>query len=185
MPAPLGPVPPGGAGGGGLPGPGGRRRPGIFSSTVAIVVPAPLGAGGFALWPALAPEGRRTSARGALPKHGWEGCSTPGGTCTDLVLAGLCRARHRYGVEVRVILDRSHLRVLVDDPAGIAHNKVMVIDDDKVITGSVNFTGSAQERNAATWERRRAVSRPYEPAPIPAATAHAPASPRRALDNLF
>ncbi len=238
MPAPLGSVPPGGAGGGGLPGPGGRRRATIPGPAVAIAVLALLAAGGFALWQALAPEGRPMSARGTLPEHGWEVCFTPGGACTDLILAELGRARHRVlvqaysftsapiaqalvqahrrGVEVRVILDRSQLGerynsgtflsragipVLVDDPPGIAHNKVMVIDDDEVITGSFNFTRSAQERNAenllvlrdarlaeayaANWERRRAVSLPYDPARIPAATAHAPVSPKRALDNLF
>jgi phosphatidylserine/phosphatidylglycerophosphate/cardiolipin synthase-like enzyme len=30
----------------------------------------------------------------------------------------------------------------------IAHNKVMVIDGDTVITGSFNFTNAAEERNA-------------------------------------
>jgi phospholipase D len=32
--------------------------------------------------------------------------------------------------------------------SGIAHNKVMIIDDQKVITGSFNFTKSADVRNA-------------------------------------
>lgn len=30
----------------------------------------------------------------------------------------------------------------------IAHNKVMVIDDETVITGSLNFSKQAEERNA-------------------------------------
>ena len=38
--------------------------------------------------------------------------------------------------------------MLIDSAHGIAHNKVMVLDDERVITGSFNFTRAAQERNA-------------------------------------
>ncbi len=125
---------------------------------------------------------------------------------------------HRRGVEVRVILDRSQLGerygsgtflshagipVLVDDPPGIAHSKVMVIDGEAVITGSFNFTRAAQERNAenllllrdprlaaayaANWWRRRAVSVPYDEASVPSAAADggAPDSGKHARHNLF
>jgi len=37
---------------------------------------------------------------------------------------------------------------LIDDRVSIAHNKGMMIDGRDVITGSFNFTGAAQERNA-------------------------------------
>jgi phosphatidylserine/phosphatidylglycerophosphate/cardiolipin synthase-like enzyme len=103
-------------------------------------------------------------------------------------------AARRRGVEVRVLLDgdsatgpnsvlaslrRGGVPVLLDDPPGIAHNKVMVIDGTRVITGSFNFTRAAEDRNAenllilrdpaiaaaylANWERRRAVSTPAAP----------------------
>lgn len=64
---------------------------------------------------------------------------------------------------MRVILDKSQrtekytgatflanggVPVLIDDKHAIAHNKVMVLDEETVITGSFNFTRSAQERNA-------------------------------------
>lgn len=67
------------------------------------------------------------------------------------------------GVQVQVILDRGQRRakgsqaravaqggVLVsfDRAHAIAHNKVMVIDADTVVTGSFNFTASAEDRNA-------------------------------------
>jgi phosphatidylserine/phosphatidylglycerophosphate/cardiolipin synthase-like enzyme len=70
---------------------------------------------------------------------------------------------HRRGVEVKVILDKSantrhysaatfleHMGVPVwiDAQHAIAHNKVMVIDDATVITGSFNFTKAAEENNA-------------------------------------
>ncbi len=82
------------------------------------------------------------------------------------VVDALIRA-HARGVVVRIILDRKQLRhdrsgvraasrlvaagipVAIDDGVrGIAHNKVMVIDRRTVITGSYNFTWSAEHRNA-------------------------------------
>ncbi len=36
----------------------------------------------------------------------------------------------------------------IDAKHAIAHNKVMVIDGQTVVTGSFNFTKAAQERNA-------------------------------------
>lgn len=70
---------------------------------------------------------------------------------------------HRRGAEVRVILDKSNrtekysaadfldhagIAVLIDSEHKIAHNKVMVIDGETVITGSFNFTKAAQLDNA-------------------------------------
>ena len=37
---------------------------------------------------------------------------------------------------------------LIDGAHAIAHNKVMVIDGETVITGSFNFTTAAEQRNA-------------------------------------
>ena len=70
---------------------------------------------------------------------------------------------HRRGVQVEVILDKSQrtdrrstagllahagVPVNIDAAHAIAHNKVMVIDGVTVITGSFNFTESAEARNA-------------------------------------
>ena len=70
---------------------------------------------------------------------------------------------HARGIKVEVILDKSQrtekysgatylanagVPVFIDDAHAIAHNKVMVVDDQIVITGSFNFTKSAEERNA-------------------------------------
>ncbi len=74
-------------------------------------------------------------------------------------------AAHRRGVEVRAIFDPDAFKetgsmvgelaaggvaVFVDSfhKPGIAHNKVMVIDQALVITGSFNFTKAAESRNA-------------------------------------
>ncbi len=74
----------------------------------------------------------------------------------------LIKAKRR-GVDVRVILDKTNnsnpksqaasvmregVEVVMDSVQGIAHNKVMVIDGEKVITGSFNFSDSADIRNA-------------------------------------
>jgi phosphatidylserine/phosphatidylglycerophosphate/cardiolipin synthase-like enzyme len=73
-------------------------------------------------------------------------------------------AAHERGVDVKVILDKSQVRarkytsakyfknhdipVWIDYEPEIAHNKVMIIDESEVITGSFNFTNAAQFRNA-------------------------------------
>jgi phosphatidylserine/phosphatidylglycerophosphate/cardiolipin synthase-like enzyme len=69
----------------------------------------------------------------------------------------------RRGVHVRAILDKSELReyhreadflaqknvpVLVDAKHSIAHNKIIVLDGQVVLTGSFNFTRQAENSNA-------------------------------------
>lgn len=70
---------------------------------------------------------------------------------------------HRRGVTVEAILDKSNrtdryssatflsnqgARVWIDGDHGIAHNKVMLIDDVTIITGSFNFSKAAEDSNA-------------------------------------
>ncbi|MGO9138760.1 MAG: phospholipase D family protein [Syntrophales bacterium] len=69
----------------------------------------------------------------------------------------------KRGVKVQVILDKSQksekyssatfvsnagIPTLIDDKHAIAHNKIMIIDKETVITGSFNFTKAAEEKNA-------------------------------------
>lgn len=99
---------------------------------------------------------------------------------------------HKRGVVVHVILDKSILgdhyseadflvhsgiSVLIDANHQIAHNKIMIIDGETVITGSFNFTRQAEEHNAenllvihdrglaerylANWHDHEAHSEPY------------------------
>lgn len=110
------------------------------------------------------------------------------------ILNALYQAKQR-GVDVRLILDKSneearyanliapfinaHVPVYTDYTVAIAHNKVMVVDQQTVITGSFNFTVSAQHRNAENvnafyncpsfaalyiqnWNNRLGVSRPWK-----------------------
>jgi phosphatidylserine/phosphatidylglycerophosphate/cardiolipin synthase-like enzyme len=70
---------------------------------------------------------------------------------------------HKRGVQVQVILDKSQrtekyssadfianegMPTLIDATHAIAHNQVIIIDGETVLTGSFNFTKAAQEKNA-------------------------------------
>jgi phosphatidylserine/phosphatidylglycerophosphate/cardiolipin synthase-like enzyme len=99
---------------------------------------------------------------------------------------------HKRGVKAQVILDRSNLsdqyssadfvahagiQTLMDSAHQIAHNKVIVIDGQVVVTGSFNFTRQAEDGNAenllvirdrglaaryaANWREHAAHSKPY------------------------
>ena len=73
---------------------------------------------------------------------------------------------HQRGVKVSVLLDQksdhtnryvvdlfnnAQVTMRQDGNHAIAHNKVMVIDESIVITGSFNFTNSAETRNAENF----------------------------------
>ena len=75
---------------------------------------------------------------------------------------GQKRAYNR-AVDLQVILDKSQpkqpytsatflthakIPVSIESKHAIAHNKVMIIDGNTVITGSFNFTKAAEEKNA-------------------------------------
>ena len=45
-------------------------------------------------------------------------------------------------------MENQKIPLWIDYKPAIAHNKVMIIDDHIVITGSFNFTKKAQEKNA-------------------------------------
>lgn len=110
----------------------------------------------------------------------------------------LVMAKER-GVNVNIIFDKSildHNRgtawflvrhgipVWIDNQLAIAHNKVMIIDQTRVVTGSFNFTYSAQNNNAENlliiddgklaqkylqnWQKRQAVSTPLVLSPTTA-----------------
>ena len=78
------------------------------------------------------------------------------------IAQALLRA-HARGVQVKVLLDAKtdstnrfvtdllvaqHIPLRLEGGHAIAHNKVIVVDGELVITGSFNFTNSAQTRNA-------------------------------------
>ena len=82
-------------------------------------------------------------------------------TNTDIAKALVDAAKR--GVTVRVVLDKSQetekytsatflanagVPVRIDDDFAIAHSKIMILDDENIVTGSFNFTKAAEERNA-------------------------------------
>jgi len=111
------------------------------------------------------------------------------------IARAVVEARQR-GVRVEAILDRSNrtdrysaatflknqgVDVLIDAKHEIAHNKIMIIDERVLLTGSFNFTRNAEESNAenlliirdnpdliarylANFAEHRRHSVPYEPA---------------------
>ena len=107
------------------------------------------------------------------------------------IASALADARNR-GVIVVVLLDKSQrtqrssaadfmsqrgVETFIDDRHAIAHNKIMIIDGQVVITGSYNFTRAAENSNAenmliiesgpiaekylGNWQKHRRHSQPY------------------------
>ncbi|QEK90287.1 nuclease [Wolbachia endosymbiont of Chrysomya megacephala] len=110
------------------------------------------------------------------------------------IAESLVQAKKR-GVDIKVILDESQVRskysvinelfrqkipIYIDYKPAISHSKIMIIDEQKIITGSFNFSDSAQKRNAENlliitgdpqlveqyienWKDRQSQSDPYTP----------------------
>lgn len=112
---------------------------------------------------------------------------------TSQAIAKALVEAHKRGLRTEIILDKSqrvekysaadftaHMGVptYIDSAHAIAHNKVMIIDQETVVTGSFNFTKSAEERNAENiliiksrdlakeyldnWEKHKAHSEKYK-----------------------
>lgn len=82
---------------------------------------------------------------------------------TSKPIAEALIAAHKRGVKVAVVLDDSQITALgsrakilieagvevrFDKAHAIAHDKVMIIDEGTVITGSFNFTAAAEKSNS-------------------------------------
>jgi phosphatidylserine/phosphatidylglycerophosphate/cardiolipin synthase-like enzyme len=97
---------------------------------------------------------------------------------TSAPIADSLRKAHKRGVKVSVILDKSQktqkyssatflmnalIPIYIDAEHAIAHNKIILIDQSVVITGSFNFTRAAEEKNAENLLiiRSKELARPY------------------------
>ncbi|MDH7569742.1 MAG: phospholipase D family protein [Armatimonadota bacterium] len=82
---------------------------------------------------------------------------------TSKPIAKALKGAHRRGVRVKLLLDKSNetqsssaagelcnagIETRIDDRHAAAHNKVIIIDGEVVITGSFNFTQVAEQSNA-------------------------------------
>lgn len=114
---------------------------------------------------AFSPQGGATAAIVRALEEARQKVLVQAYSFTSAPIAKALVLAHRRGVDVRVILDsrqtRSNIRynpavflsdngipVRLDAAHAIAHNKVLVIDDKTVVTGSFNFTKAAEEKNA-------------------------------------
>jgi phosphatidylserine/phosphatidylglycerophosphate/cardiolipin synthase-like enzyme len=132
---------------------------------------------------------------------------------TSRNIARALLAAHQRGVRVAVLADQgmadkgnseqldalvaAGIEVALETRYAAAHNKVMLIDasssEPVLVTGSYNFTWSAQARNAenllvltgepeltrrylANWQRHRRDALPYAPSAAPIAAPPAPTS---------
>jgi phosphatidylserine/phosphatidylglycerophosphate/cardiolipin synthase-like enzyme len=82
---------------------------------------------------------------------------------TSVPIAKALLEAKKRGVKVEAVLDKSQRKerytaatflhnsgvpVRIDDKHAIAHNKIIIIDRQTLITGSFNFTKAAEEKNA-------------------------------------
>ena len=94
------------------------------------------------------------NARSSIFVQGYSFTSKP-------IAQALITAKNK-GIDVRIILDarqldnrsqyallkEASLPILTDSTVAASHNKVMIIDAEKVLTGSYNWTNAAENRNA-------------------------------------
>lgn len=140
----------------------------------------------------FSPEGGATEACVATLKAAKRTIYVQAYSFTSQPIAAALVEAHQRGVNVKVVLDKSQktekyssadfvahagIETLIDSKHAIAHNKIMVIDETVVLTGSFNFTKAAEERNAenllvitdaklaaqylANWNEHRAHSEAY------------------------
>ncbi len=82
---------------------------------------------------------------------------------TSAPIANALISALKRGVRIEIVLDKSQRRekytaadfvthagipTFIDDRHAIAHNKVIIIDQRVLVTGSFNFTKAAEEKNA-------------------------------------
>lgn len=110
-------------------------------------------------------------------------------TCKNI--ASILIKAHQQGIKVVVLIDKGQIKdhhsqihnlvdnnisVYIDSISGLAHNKIVIIDEKTIITGSFNYSTNADTRNAenvlliensevtnlylANWQKRLDVARP-------------------------
>lgn len=95
------------------------------------------------------------------------------GIIVDVILDKSQRKSNKYTLSTFLI--NNNIPVWIDYKPEIAHNKIMIVDNARVITGSFNFTKAAQDKNTENvliitdnslakrylenWNKRQAQSR--------------------------
>jgi hypothetical protein len=111
----------------------------------------------------FSPKGGATDAVANALDHATNSVLVQAYSFTSAPIAKALVDAHRRGIKVQVILDHSQrtekyseadfvknsgIPTLIDAQHAIAHNKIMIIDECVVLTGSFNFTRAAEEHNA-------------------------------------
>lgn len=111
----------------------------------------------------FSPKGGATEAVVSVIRNAQKSINVQAYSFTSAPIAKALVDAHKRGVAVNVILDKSQktekyssadflahagISVLIDSKHAIAHNKIMIVDSETVITGSFNFSKAAEERNA-------------------------------------
>ena len=141
----------------------------------------------------FSPDGGCTSAINKVLGQSKQEILVQAYSFTSAPIAKALLDANKRGVKVQVILDKSQktqkyssatflknnrIPTFIDDKHTIAHNKIMIIDREIVITGSFNFTKAAEEKNAENlliikdkalariyienWEKHKGHSERYE-----------------------
>jgi len=123
---------------------------------------APAGNGGCTWEAYFSPDGGCTAAVVSAIGQARQRVLVQAYYLTSAPVGKALRDAHKRGLDVRVILDagqrgdgyspaeflsRSGIPTWIDTRQGLQHNKVIIVDGEVVITGSFNFTRSAEERN--------------------------------------
>lgn len=171
---------------------------GLFLSALLVLAPAAPGFGGD--WTVyFSPKGGCTEAVVKEVGGAHKSIQVQAYSFTSYPITKALVEAHARKVKVEVILDKSgnltkeltpnqhtslnalliaKIPTWIDTKHQIAHNKIMIIDGNTVITGSFNFTKNAEEDNAenlliikdkalaqlyeANWLKHQAHAKPYE-----------------------
>jgi phosphatidylserine/phosphatidylglycerophosphate/cardiolipin synthase-like enzyme len=111
----------------------------------------------------FSPHGGATEAVVNALDHATNSILVQAYSFTSARIAKALAEANRRGVRVQVILDgsqrtekyseadflhNSEIPTLIDTRHAIAHNKIIIVDDYLILTGSFNFTTAAEEKNA-------------------------------------
>ena len=130
------------------------------SSTPPAIISTPIN-GEIGIW--FSPNGGCTEAIVSEISMAQKSIRVQAYSFTSEPIANALIKAYKRGLDVEIILDRSQeserysqlrevkragIPTFIDAKHAIAHNKIMIIDERVVITGSFNFTKGAEEKNA-------------------------------------
>jgi phosphatidylserine/phosphatidylglycerophosphate/cardiolipin synthase-like enzyme len=144
------------------------KRPAVVALFIALLVPLSGGSTDLTLKSTLvsvyfSPKGGCTQAVVEEVGHARKEILVQAYSFTSVPIAQALLGAFKRGLRVEALLDKSQrserytsaaflansgIPTWIDDAHAIAHNKVIVIDRETVITGSFNFTKAAEEKNA-------------------------------------